>query len=311
MKRILKISLALVFIAIVLLLNYNISYADSEYGIISTITSSIQNGGEVKAGEEITYTIKLKNSSDYNFILPALSTSLPEGTTFVKAITQNAYSNNNVFEEDGILVFFSDTLYPNEERTFYITVKVNDDYKGEINYAFDDLENKQEYGLLMYCMHCPKNKVDGSVIEDFFENKVNVKIPFFSNQPMGDFAVVEVIDNKQTHKVISMEEQENKIKEEEAEAKKKATEEAKKKAAEEEAKKKAEEEAVAKKKAEEEATAKKKAEEEAKKAEQEKPVVKETKPTQLPKTGNEVDIVVVLFGTIMIMAGTVLLIKQK
>ena len=153
----------------------------------------------------------------------------------------------------------------------------------------------------MYCMHCPKNKVDGSVIEDFFENKVNVKIPFFSNQPMGDFAVVEVIDNKQTHKVISMEEQENKIKEEEAEAKKKATEEAKKKAAEEEAKKKAEEEA----------TAKKKAEEEAKKAEQEKPVVKETKPTQLPKTGNEVDIVVVLFGTIMIMAGTVLLIKQK
>ena len=297
MKKSKKICIMLFSIAIILLLNKTISYADSEYGIISTITSSIQNGGEVKAGEEITYTIKLKNSSDYNFILPAISTSLPEGTTFVKASTQNAYSNKNVFEEDGVLVFFSDTLYPNEERTFYITVKVKDDYKGEINYAFDDLENNQEYGLLMYCMHCPKNKVDGSVIEDFFENKVNVKIPFFSNQPMGDFAVVEVIDNKQTHKVISMEEQENKAKEEEAEAKKKAEEEAA-------AKKKAEEEEKVKNKSEEDATETKNKEEEA------KPVVKETKPIQLPKTGNEINIIAVFCGILMIMTGIGLFIKE-
>ena len=296
MKKSKRICIVLFSIVIILLLNKTISYADSEYGIISTITSSIPNGGEVKVGEEITYTIKLKNSSDYNFILPAISTSLPEGTTFVKATTQNAYSNKNVFEEDGILVFFSDTLYPNEERTFYITVKVKDDYKGEINYAFDDLANNQEYGLLMYCMHCPKNKVDGSVIKDFFENKVNVKIPFFSEQPMGEFAVVEVIDNKQTHKVIPKEELEEKAKEEEEAANKKAEEE-------EAANKRVEEEEASKKKAEEESVTQEKSEEV-------KPVVRENKPSQLPKTGNEINILAVSFSVVMIMAGVVLLIKK-
>jgi len=317
MKRILKISLALVFIATVLLLNYNISYAALGDGITATVTSSVPNGSEVKAGDKITYTIKLKNNSKDLIITSALVAEIPDGTEYVSATVSpnfkemgsDADESEYIIHEENVVSLIPYMLDINDEAIFTITVKVKEGFSGEINFANRTGNEDDETDGIVVFVSVPYNEntisLESEQIENVFDKIAESNSLKEAQDSIKGVGYIDAIIQKQTHKVLSKEELEKKA-EEEAEAKKKAEEEAA-------SKKKAEEEAIAKKKAEEEAAAKKKAEEEAtaKKAEEAKPVVKETKPTQLPKTGNEADIVVVLFGTIMIMTGTVLLIKQK
>ena len=312
MKRILKISLTLVFIVTALLLNYNISYAALENGITATVTSNIPNGSEVKAGDKITYTIKINNNSKDVITYSVLMAEIPNGTEYVSASVSPNFKEMGSDADELEYISYNEnvvSLTPymleiNEEAVFTITVKVKEGWTGEINFANrTGNENDETDGIVAY-LDIPYNEnITSEQIENVFDKIAESNSLKEAQDSIKGVGYIDAIIQKQTHKVLSKEELEKKA-EEEAEAKKKAEEEAAamKKAEEEEAKNKAEEESAAKK-VEEEVSVKK--------AEEAKPVVKETKPTQLPKTGNEVNLLIVSLGFLMIMIGSILIIKKK
>ena len=89
--------------------------------ITTTVTTTPGNGGTVKPGDEITYTITMQNTSDAGYLFPTLMTQVPEGTEYVSCTASamaTGVENPAVDTETGIITCIGDSIHPNSDIVF-------------------------------------------------------------------------------------------------------------------------------------------------------------------------------------------------
>ena len=279
-KRIL-IAIVLV-IAIVLGMTTQVSAVGEN--VTTTVTTTPGNGGTVKPGDEITYTITMKNTSDAGYLFPTLITQVPEGTEYVSCTASKmAISDENpvVDPETGVITCIGDSIYPNSDIVFTLKVKVLETATGNINYANVALDSEDTPGIAMYMVFATGdiqeiNKAYENLDSEAFLNATTLEE---AQAVLGENVYISIVNQPQTLTVSKAgEETTNPGTEQENEKTEQGTEQEK----------------------QEEATNKTK-----------EPVVEGEKPTELPKTGRDFSTVIIATSTLMIIAGIVIVMKKQ
>ncbi len=279
-KRIL-IAIVLV-IAIVLGMTTQVSAVGEN--VTTTVTTTPGNGGTVKPGDEITYTITMKNTSDAGYLFPTLITQVPEGTEYVSCTASKmAISDENpvVDPETGVITCIGDSIYPNSDIVFTLKVKVLETATGNINFANVALDSEDTPGIAMYMVFATGdiqeiNKAYENLDSEAFLNATTLEE---AQAVLGENVYISIVNQPQTLTVSKAgEETTNPGTEQENEKTEQGTEQEK----------------------QEEATNKTK-----------EPVVEGEKPTELPKTGRDFSTVIIATSTLMIIAGIVIVMKKQ
>lgn len=118
-------------------------------GVTVSVTSNVGNGTEVKAGDEIVYNVKMKNTSTIDYLAPTIIVVAPDQTKITDIqVDQDIEDDMKQVEEDQA-VCAGLTLQSNSEVNFQITVKINEDATGEINFANVTENDEEAYGLTL------------------------------------------------------------------------------------------------------------------------------------------------------------------
>ena len=118
-------------------------------GVTVSVTSNVGNGTEVKAGDEIVYNVKMKNTSTNDYLAPTIIVVAPDQTKITDIqVDQDIEDDMKQVEEDQA-VCAGLTLQSNSEVNFQITVKINEDATGEINFANVTEDDEEPYGLTL------------------------------------------------------------------------------------------------------------------------------------------------------------------
>jgi len=265
----------LLILAIVISMVQPVSAAIGD-GITTTVTSNPASGQEVKAGDIITYSITIKNTSDAMYYIPTVMAIIPEGTEYVSMETDDM-PTEPVVETIETLTSVTGTgiiIGANAEKTFTLKVKVKEDATGEINFAHRTERDDEGTGAVMFMLF---NTVDEEELNEVFdilnsEEFANAETLEEAQVLFGDKAYMGIVTQKQTHKVVAVEE-EPEVKPDE------------------------DEETQPEVKPEEKPET--------------KPVVKDEKPTELPKTGREVNNVGIAIATLVLIASVAIIYKKQ
>lgn len=269
-KRIL-ISIILV-IAIVLGITTQVSAVGEN--ITTTVTATPENGETVKPGDEITYTITMKNNSKDNYFLPTLITQVPEGTEYVGiSTTSESTIEPEVDEATGIITCMGHLLQANSEITFTLKVKVLETASENILYGNITVDDEESAGVIMYMLFNTLNENDINiameVIEsDAFQNATSLEE---IQNLLGTIAYVNIVTQPQTLIVYENGEETTNPGTEQGSGQEN-----------------------------QEATNTIK-----------EPVVEGEKPTELPKTGRDFCTVIFATATLMIVTGVIILMKKQ
>ena len=251
--------------------------------ITTTITTIPGNGGTVKPGDEITYTITMKNTSDAGYAFPTLITQIPEGTEYVSCTaSEMAISDGNpsVDPETGTIMCIGDSIHPNSEIVFTLKVKVLETASGNINYANVSVGSEDTAGALMYIVFATGN------IQEINQAYENLDSEAYQNattleeaqSALGENVYITVVEQSQT---LTVSENGEETTDPETNP---GTEQENEQETEQENK--------------EDVTNK-------------EPVVEGEKPTELPKTGRDFSTVIFATATLMIVAGVVTVMKKQ
>ena len=283
-KRIL-IAIVLV-IAIVLGMTTQVSAVGEN--VTATVTTTPGNGGTVKPGDEITYTITMKDTSDAGYLFPTLITQVPEGTEYVSCTASamaTGVENPAVDTETGIITCIGDSIHPNSDIVFTLKVRVSETATGNINFANVTLDSEDTPGIAMYMVFATANvqEIDQAYKNLDSEAFLNATTLEEAQAALGENVYITIVNQPQTL-TVSKEGEEttnpgtNPGTEQETEKTEQGTEQEK----------------------QEETTNTSK-----------EPVVEGEKPTELPKTGRDFSTVIIATATLMIIAGIVIVMKKQ
>ncbi|MFR8103761.1 MAG: LPXTG cell wall anchor domain-containing protein [Clostridia bacterium] len=249
------------------------SFAAIGDGVSATVTSNPANGAEVKEGDEITYTITLKNNSDKVYYIPTLMTQIPSSTEFVSISTDNMPAAPEVDEATGTITCLGEKLDAHAQQVYTLKVKVTQASTGEINYAHRTEHDENASGAVMFMLF---NSLDEAELNEVF---AIIESDEFNNAAtrdeaqalLGEKAYLGIVTQKQFHTIARTEQPTNPVP-----STKPTTQEP------------AIQEPVI-----------------------QEPVIKEEKPTVLPKTGMEINYIAISIASLMIVAGIVLVLKKR
>lgn len=268
-----------VFVAMLIMLVMIIGMATSAQAAIGddvtvTVTSTPENGQEVKAGDEITYSITMKNDSDKDYVMPMLITEIPDGTAYVSVSVPDMLMEPIVDEDTGSVGCLGVMLEAQSQLTFTLKVKVLETATGEINYANveengTDWNSDELPGAVVCMLFSADNADEFDEIDKILnsEDWKNVATIEEVQALLGERGRVKVVTTKQTHNVVT--ETTTPVEPENPETPK--TEEPKVK----------------------------------------EPKVEEPKPTELPKTGREINYIAIVFASVMVIAGISIVAKKE
>ena len=251
--------------------------------VTTTVTATPQNGENVKPGDEITYTITLKNtSSDAGYVLPTLITQVPEGTEYVSCTSSNLAPNEenpSVDPETGIILCMGNGIYPSSEIVFTLTVRVLETATGNINYANVTLNDQDTPGILMYMAFATGNAQEinqayENLDSEAFQNATTLEE---AQAALGENVYISIVNQPQTLTVSKT--GGDTTNPEISEGTEQGTQEETK----------------------EQGTTNTNKE----------PVVEGEKPTELPKTGRDYNTAIIVTATLMIVAGMVIVMKKQ
>ena len=308
MKRILKnIITSGILIAIIVMISNN-CFAVTDYvndgKIQATISSSVENGGNVIQGDNLTYIIKLKNNTNNMYYGPELIIPIPDGTEYIDGTASGGLIEGYIpaiYDSVQNYVDISQVYFPaGSELTYTVTVKVKDGYNGNIVFANGNSKIDGE-GIVCTLYN---EKYLAETEEEYYAYFEDVKKTLLNSNTTAEKqanlqgkAYYNRFPLQQTHKAVAKSSSAAEVKQEETKQEETKQEEAK-------------QEEVKQEETKQEETKQEEAKQEETKQEEAKPVVKENKPTQLPKTGNEANIFTIAFGILMIMVGSILIIKK-
>ena len=212
----LKIVVAIVMIAIMLLVVALPTNAAFE-GVTFTVTSNVGNGTEVNPGDEIIYTIKVKNTSSDDYIAPTIIAIAPEQAKITNVEVDQEIEDDMKQVEENMAVCAGALLLANSEITFKVTVKVNEDATGEIKFANVTDSDENPYGLTLAIL------VAADVTEDEMDNFSDVMNNLDNYDSVAD--VQSALGDKFYFDIVK-DDQSNPIKEETEEVVEEAIEEA-------------------------------------------------------------------------------------
>ena len=256
--------------------------------ITTTVTTTPGNGGTVKPGDEITYTITMQNTSDAGYLFPTLMTQVPEGTEYVSCTASamaTGVENPAVDTETGIITCIGDSIHPNSDIVFTLKVRVSETATGDINFANVTLDSEDTPGIAMYMVFATANvqEIDQAYKNLDSEAFLNATTLEEAQAALGENVYITIVNQPQTL-TVSKEGEEttnpgtNPGTEQETEKTEQGTEQEK----------------------QEETTNTSK-----------EPVVEGEKPTELPKTGRDFSTVIIATATLMIIAGIVIVMKKQ
>lgn len=256
--------------------------------ITTTITTTPGNGGTVKPGDEITYTITMKNTSDAGYLFPTLMTRVPEGTEYVSCTASamaTGVENPAIDPETGVITCIGDSIHPNSEIVFTLKVKVLETASGNINYANVSVDSEDSEGALMYVVFATGNIQE---INQAYENLdseayLNATTLEEAQSALGENVYITVVEQPQT--LIVSENGEETTNPETNPGTEQETEET---------------EQGTEQENQEEIT-----------NTNTEPVVEGEKPTELPKTGRDFSTVIFVTATLMIVAGVIIVMKKQ
>ena len=252
--------------------------------VTATVTTTPGNGGTVKPGDEITYTITMKNTSDAGYLFPTLITQVPEGTEYVSCTASamaTGVENPAVDTETGIITCIGDSIHPNSDIVFTLKVRVSETATGNINFANVTLDSEDTPGIAMYMVFATANvqEIDQAYKNLDSEAFLNATTLEEAQAALGENVYITIVNQPQTLTVSKEgEETTNPGTEQETEKTEQGTEQEK----------------------QEETTNTSK-----------EPVVEGEKPTELPKTGRDFSTVIIATATLMIIAGIVIVMKKQ
>ena len=237
-------------------------------GVTVKVTSNVGNGTEVKAGDEIVYNVKMKNTSTNDYVAPTILVLAPDQTKIINVeVDQDIEDGMKQVEED-MAVCAGLLLQSNSEVNFKVTVKINEDATGEIKFANATEDDEEPYGLTLAIL------VASDVTDEEMDNFTNVM------DNLGEYDSLEDVQNKLGNKFyfdIVKDDQSNPIKTQETEEPVEETTEEQVEEAKEES-----------------------AQEETKTEENKE---ESTKPSKLPKTGMEYNVCALIAGIVMLAVG--------
>lgn len=252
--------------------------------ITTTITTTPGNGGTVKPGDEITYTITMKNTSDAGYLFPSLITQIPEGTEYVSCTASEIVmaEDNPYFDpETGMVLCMGDSIHPNSEIVFTLKVKVLETASGNINYANVSVGSEDTAGALAYIVFSTYDpnlfdQVYEGINSEAFQNATTIEE---AQSALGENVYITVVEQSQTLTVS--ENGEETTNPETNPGTEQETEETEQENQEEITNTNTE------------------------------PVVEGEKPTELPKTGRDFSTVIFVTATLMIVAGVIIVMKKQ
>lgn len=256
--------------------------------ITTTVTTTPGNGGTVKPGDEITYTITMRNTSDAGYLFPTLMTQVPEGTEYVSCTASamaTGVENPAVDTETGIITCIGDSIYPNSDIVFTLKVRVLNTATGDINFANVTLDSEDTPGIAMYMVFATGNaqEIDQAYANLDSEAFLNATTLEEAQAALGENVYITIVNQPQTLTVS--EEGEETTNPETTPGTDQETEET------------------------EQGTEQEKQEETTNTSKE--PVVEGEKPTELPKTGRDFSTVIIATATLMIIAGVVIVMKKQ
>lgn len=235
-------------------------------GVTVKVTSNVGNGTEVKAGDEIVYNVKMKNTSSNDYVAPTVLVIAPDQTKITNIeVDQDVEDDMKQVEED-MAVCAGLLLQSNSEVNFKVTVKINEDATGEIQFANVTEDDEEPYGLTLAIL----------VASDVTDEELNNFTTVMDN--LDEYDSLEDVQNKLGNKFyfnIVKDDQSNPIKTQETEEPAEEPE--------------IEEEPKAEEVIEETKTEEKKEE--------------TTKPSKLPKTGAEYSVFAIISAIVMLAVG--------
>ena len=272
----LKTVVAIAIIAIMLLVVVLPTNAAFD-GVTYTVTSNVGNGTEVKPGDEIVYTIKVKNASENNYIVPTIIAYAPKQTEIVDIEIDKASENDTKELEKEAASYVGFILPANSEVNFKLKVKIADNATGEIKFANVTEDDEEGYGAILTFL------AKADVTDEELSNFANINLDNFNSveevqKAIGDNIYFNIITQPQSNP-IKAEEKTEEPKTEEPKAEEPKTEEPKA------------EEPKAEEPVKEETKTEEKKEEST------------NKPTKLPKTGIEYNVFAIIAGIIMLALG--------
>ena len=198
-KRIL-IAIVLV-IAIVLGMTTQVSAVGEN--VTATVTTTPGNGGTVKPGDEITYTITMKNTSDAGYLFPTLITQVPEGTEYVSCTASamaTGVENPAVDTETGIITCIGDSIHPNSDIVFTLKVRVSETATGNINFANVTLDSEDTPGIAMYMVFATANvqEIDQAYKNLDSEAFLNATTLEEAQAALGENVYITIVNQPQT-----------------------------------------------------------------------------------------------------------------
>lgn len=240
-------------------------------GVTITVTSNVGNTTEVNPGDEIIYTIKVKNASANDYIVPTILAYAPEQTEIVDIEIDKSSENDTKEVNKEYASYVGFTLPANSEVNFKLTIKISDNATGNIKFANVTENDEDAYGAVLAFLATVD--VTGEELSNFvnaMDNLENYNSVEEVQTAIGDNIYFDIITQPQTNPIKVQETTEEPVEEPKTEE---VTEEEPKT-----------EEVVEETKTEE------------KKEET-------TKPSKLPKTGAEYSVFAIISALVMLAVG--------
>ena len=183
------------------------SFAAMGDGVTATVTSNPASGEEIKAGDEITYTVTIKNDSDQVYYLPTLMTQAPTSTEYVSITTTDAVEGGTVVDSSGLVTCIGTMIDARSEQVYTVKVKVAEGATGEIKYAQVTESDEETPGVVMFLLYNPNadmNEIMEIVESDAF---AAAQTRDEAQALLGDRAYIGIVTQPQTLKVAEEEQQ--------------------------------------------------------------------------------------------------------
>ena len=293
--------LAVIAIVAIMLLAVALPTNAAFEGVTFTVTSNVGNGTEVNAGDEIVYTVKVKNTSENNYIAPSILAFAPAQTEIKDIEIDQANANDSKQVESTNASYTGMYLPANSEVNFKVTVKIKENATGEIKFANVSEEDEEADGVVIAILFT--DDVTDAELDNFgnvMNNLENYDKVEDVQKALGSKFYFGIIKQDQSNPIKVQKPAEEPTAEEPAKEEPKTEEPVKEEP-------KAEEPAKEEPKAEEPAKEEQKAEPVKEAKTEEKKEENKNKPTVLPKTGVEYSIFALISAIVALAIGLKLL----
>ena len=234
-------------------------------GVTITVTSNVGNTTEVNPGDEIIYTIKVKNASANDYIVPTILAYAPEQTEIVDIEIDKSSENDTKEVNKEYASYVGFTLPANSEVNFKLTIKISDNATGNIKFANVTENDEDAYGAVLAFLATVD--VTGEELSNFvnvMDNLENYNYVEEVQTAIGDNIYFDIITQPQTNPIKVQETVEEPV---------------------------------------EEPTEEETTEEPVEEAKTEEKKEESTKPSKLPKTGAEYSVFAIISAIVMLAVG--------